>query len=169
MQVTDALLGGAFASRITANIREQKGYTYSPASTVNTHVSSAHWVEVADVTTNVTGPAIKEIFAEIERLRREPPPEAELTGIKNNLAGAFVVSNASRGGVIAQLVFVDKHKLGDDYLTRYVSDVMSVTAEQVRRVADKYLAPAMMTLVVVGDTKTVKAQVAPWEQPATAQ
>ena len=169
MQVTDALLGGAFASRITANIREQKGYTYSPASTVNTHVTSAHWVEVADVTTNVTGAAIKEIFAEIERLRREPPPEAELTGIKNNLAGVFVVSNASRGGVIAQLVFVDQHKLGDDYLTRYVSDVMSVTAEQVRRIADKYLAPAMMTLVVVGDTKTVKAQVAPWEQPATAQ
>jgi len=169
LQVTDALLGGAFASRITANIREQKGYTYSPFSSVNTHVATAHWVEVADVTTNVTGPAIKEIFAEIDRLRREAPPEEELTGIKKNLAGVFVVSNTSRGGVISQLVFVDQHRLGDDYLRNYVTNVMNVTAEQVRRIADQYLAPSAMTLVVVGDTKTVKSQVAPWEQTATAQ
>ena len=74
--------------------------------------------------------------------RREAPPEAELTGIKKNLAGVFVVSNASRGGVISQLVFVDQHRLGDDYLRSYVTDVMSVTAEQVRRVAEQYLAPS---------------------------
>ena len=169
LQVTDALLGGAFASRITANIREQKGYTYSPFSSVNTHIATAHWVEIADVTTNVTGPAIKEIFTEIDRLRHEAPPEEELTGIKKNLAGVFVVSNTSRGGVISQLVFVDQHRLGDDYLRNYVTNVMNVTAEQVRRVADQYLAPSAMTLVVVGDTKTVKSQVAPWEAAATVQ
>jgi predicted Zn-dependent peptidase len=169
MQVTDALLGGAFGSRITANIREQKGYTYSPFSSVNTHATSAHWVEIADVTTNDTGPAIKEIFAEIDRLRREAPPDDELTGIKKNLAGVFVLSNTSRTGVISQLAFVDQHELGDDYLRNYVSSIMSVTAEQVRRAAEQYLAPSAMTLVVVGDTKTIKGQVAPWEHTATVQ
>jgi predicted Zn-dependent peptidase len=162
LEVTDALLGGAFASRITANIREQKGYTYSPSSTVQTHPGQASWVETADVTTNVTGPSLKEIFFEIERLRKEAPPAAELRGIQNNLAGIFVVQNASRSGVISRLSFVDLHGLGDQYLSTYVKQVMAVTPEDVRRIATDYLAPDKMTLVVVGDVKTVKEQVAPY-------
>jgi len=106
---------------------------------------------------------LKEIFAEIDRLRREAPPAEELRGIQNNLAGVFVVQNASRAGVINRLVFVDQHGLGDDYLSTYVKRVMTVTPDEVRRVANDYLAPDKMTLVVVGDEKTVKEQVASWE------
>jgi len=163
LDVTDSLLGGTFASRITSNIREQKGYTYSPFSTVTTNVKTSHWVEQADVTSAVTGAAIKEIVGEISRLRTEAPPAAELQGIQHNLAGTFVVSNASRAGVIGQLAFVDRHGLGDDYLAKYVERVNAVTPEQVRQVAAKYLVPDRMTLVVVGDAKTVKEQVAPYE------
>jgi predicted Zn-dependent peptidase len=164
LEVTDALLGGAFGSRITSNIREQKGYTYSPYSTVDEHPGQAHWVEVADVTTKVTAESLKEIFFEIERLRKEAPPAAELRGIQNNLAGIFVVQNASRSGVIGRLAFVDLHGLGDEYLSSYVKRVMSVTPEEVRRVAAEYLTPDKMTLVVVGDVKTVKDQLAPWSK-----
>jgi zinc protease len=162
LEVTDSLLGGSFASRITANIREQKGYTYSPRSIVTSHPGEAHWVETADVTTTVTGASLKEIFFEIDRLRTEAPGAAELQGIKNNLAGVFVVQNASRDGVIGQLSFVDQHGLGDQYLATYVKRVMAVTPEDVRRVANQYLTSDTMTLVVVGDTKTVKSQLAPW-------
>ena len=162
LQVTDGLLGGTFASRITANIREQKGYTYSPFSTVETHPGSGVWIESADVTTNVTGASLKEITFEIERLRKEPPPEAELQGVKNALAGLFVVQNSSRGGVIGQLAFVDLHQLGDGYLSSYVKSLMAVTPVDVQRIANTYLASDKMTIVVVGDTKTVKGQVAPW-------
>jgi zinc protease len=162
LEVTDALLGGAFASRITANIREQKGYTYSPFSAVETHPGVASWVETADVTTKVTGESIKEILFEIDRLRKEAPPAAELRGIQNNLAGIFVVQNASRTGIISRLAFVDQYGLGDAYLSTYVKRVMSVTPDDVRRVANQYLTPDTMTLVVVGDTKTVKDQLAPW-------
>ena len=164
LEVTDSLLGGAFGSRITANIREQKGYTYSPYSTIETHPGDASWVEAADVTTDVTGPSLKEIFFEIDRLRKEAPPAAELQGIKNNLAGVFVVQNASRSGVIGRLAFVDEHRLGDQYLPTYVQRVMAVTPEDVRRIAHQYLVPEKMTLVVLGDTKTVKDQVAPWSK-----
>lgn len=164
LQVTDALLGGAFGSRITANIREQKGYTYSPFSAVEAHPGQAHWVETADVTTNVTGDSIKEIFFEIERLRKEAPPAEELRGIQNNLAGIFLVQNASRTGVIGRLAFVDLYGLGDAYLSTYVKRVMAVTPDDVRRIANEYLAPDKMTLVVVGDLKTVKEQVAPWSK-----
>jgi predicted Zn-dependent peptidase len=164
LRVTDSLLGGAFGSRITSNIREQKGYTYSPFSTISAHPGQAHWVETADVTTNVTGESLKEIFFEIDRVRKEAPPAAELRGIQNNLAGIFVVQNASRSGVIGQLNFVDLHGLGDEYLTTYVKRVMGVTPEDVRRIASDHLAPDKMTLVVVGDVKTVKEQVAPWSK-----
>jgi len=58
---------------------------------------------------------------------------------------------------------VDQHGLGDDYLSTYVKRVMTVTPDEVRRVANDYLAPDKMTLVVVGDEKTVKEQVASWE------
>jgi predicted Zn-dependent peptidase len=160
--VTDSLLGGAFGSRITSNIREAKGYTYAPYSTVQPMVGSAYWSEAADVSTAVTGAAIQEIANEIERLGREAPPATELRGIQNNLAGTFVVSNGSRAGVIGQLVFVDRYRLGDDYLAKYVERINAVTPEQVRQTARQHLASDAMTLVVVGDTKAVKSQVARW-------
>jgi zinc protease len=128
---------------------------------VSAKLGTAHWVETADVTTANTGDSLKEIRSEIVRLRTEPPAASELAGIQNNLAGTFVVSNASRGGVIGQLAFVDRHGLGDDYLARYVDRVQAVTPEQVTAMARKYLDPEQMTLVVVGDEKVVKGQVTP--------
>ncbi|HEU4680148.1 MAG TPA: pitrilysin family protein [Gemmatimonadales bacterium] len=159
LQVTNSLLGGAFGSRITSNIREEKGYSYSPGSAVTDLYRQAHWAEQADVTTNVTGASLKEIFKEIDRLRAEAPPEPELTGIKKNAAGIFTLQNSSRMGIIGRLQFVDLHGLPDSYLTDYVKRVLAVTPEQVKAVAQKYLRPDQMTIVVVGDKKTVAGQI----------
>jgi predicted Zn-dependent peptidase len=159
LDVTDALLGGAFNSRITANIREQKGYTYSPYSTISSRYRDAYWAEVADVTTNVTGPALDEIFKEIDSLRRAVPSREELDGIQKYVAGTFVLRNSSRAGIISQLSFVRLHGLGEDYLTSYVKRVYAVTPDEVKRIADQYLDPAKMAIVVVGDRKVVRGQV----------
>jgi zinc protease len=165
--VTNSLLGGAFGSRITSNIREQKGYSYSPFSAVTDQYRLAHWAEQADVTTNVTGASLKEIFGEIDRLRSEAPPQPELTGIERNLAGVFALQNSSRLGVIGRLQFVDFHGLPDAYLTDYVKRVLAVTPEQVKTIADRYLQPDSMTIVVVGDKKTVADQLKPYERPGS--
>jgi predicted Zn-dependent peptidase len=164
MSVMNALLGGSFASRITSNIREQKGYTYSPFSQVSARYRDAYWVETADVTTKDTGASIKEILAEIKRLQSEPPSETELRGIQNYLAGTFVLQNSSRLGIIGQLHFVDQHGLPDDYLNTYVSRVYAVTPQQVQQMAAKYIQPNKATIVVVGDTKVIADQVAPYEK-----
>ena len=164
LQVTNALLGGSFASRITSNIREAKGYTYSPSSSLSTRYRDAYWVQVADVTTAVTGPSLKEIFFEIERLQKEPPTEAELMGIKNYLAGIFVLQNSSRQGVINQLAFVDLHGLDDKYLTTYVQKVFAITPKDIQRIAQTYLLGDKMTLVVVGDKSKVAEQVSVFGQ-----
>jgi predicted Zn-dependent peptidase len=162
MTVANSLLGGSFASRITSNIREQKGYTYSPNSSISTHYRDAYWVQVADVTTAVTGPSLKEIFYEIERLQKEPPPEAELQGIKNYLAGVFTIQNSSRAGIIGQLAFLDLHKLPDTYLTNYVQNVLAVTPQDVQRIARQYLKSEQMAIVVVGDKAQVTSQLTPY-------
>jgi predicted Zn-dependent peptidase len=103
LAVTNALLGGSFSSRITANIREQKGYTYSPRSEVSRWYHDAYWAESADVTRQYTGASLKRIFAEIDRLRGEPPAAPELKGIQNHVSGVFVIQNSSRGALIGQL------------------------------------------------------------------
>jgi predicted Zn-dependent peptidase len=163
--VTNALLGGSFGSRITSNIRERKGYTYSPRSLVSDRPKDAHWVEIADVTTKDTGASLKEIFAEIDRLRSEPPPAAELQGIQNYLAGTFVLQNSSRAGIIGRLQFLDLHGLPDAYLTGFVARVHAVTPEDVTRIAKTYLKPEETTIVVVGDRKEIDEQLKPFGPP----
>ena len=160
--VTNALLGGSFSSRITSNIREQKGYTYSPSSQISRRYHDAYWVEVADVTTAVTGASLKEIFGEIARLQKEPPPAAELQAIESYLSGLFVIQNSTRQALIGQLQYVDLQGLGEDYLKTYVQKVNAVSPADVQTMTAKYIKPEMMTIVVVGDKSKISEQLAPF-------
>jgi predicted Zn-dependent peptidase len=162
LQVMNAILGGSFGSRITSNIREQKGYTYSPFSQLSARYRDAYWVEVADVTAEHTGDSIREILAEIDRLQSAPPSDAELQGIKNYLAGVFVLRNSTRDGLVGQLEYVDLHNLGPDYVNTYVQKIYAVTPEQVQQMARKYVDTERLTMVVVGDKQKVAQQVAPY-------
>jgi predicted Zn-dependent peptidase len=161
--VTNALLGGSFNSRITANIREQKGYTYSPRSQLSNRYHDAYWAESADVTTKFTGASLKEIVAEINRLGSEPPAAAELKGIQNYLSGIFILQNSSRGALIAQLQNVEALGLGDDYLKTYVAKVNAVSPADVQKMTGQYLKPQSMTIVVVGDKSKITEELAPFE------
>ena len=162
LNVMNALLAGSFGSRITSNIREQKGYTYSPHGAVTTRLGAATWAETADVTSNVTGASIKEILAEIERLRSEPPSEAELRGIQNYVAGTFVLPNSSRRGIAGQLAFLDLYGLSEEYLRTYVQRVYALDPEDIQRLARTYIDPAGMAIVVVGDP-AVREELKPYE------
>jgi predicted Zn-dependent peptidase len=164
--VTNALLGGSFGSRITSNIREQKGYTYSPSSQISRRYHDAYWAETADVTTQFTGPSLKEIFAEVDRLAKEPPADAELKGIQSYLSGLFVIQNSSRGALIGQLRFVDFQGLGEDYLKTYVQKVNAVTPADVQKQTAEHIKPDQMTIVVVGDKSKVAEQLAPYGRTA---
>jgi zinc protease len=160
--VTNTLLGGYFSSRMTANLREQKGYTYSPFSQLSSRRHDTYWAQNADVTTAVTGPSLKEIFGEIDRLQAEPPTEAELQAVKNYAAGTFVLLNSTRGGIINQLEFVDLQGLPETYLRDYVARVNAVTPATVQQMAQKYISDDKATIVVVGDRKTIEEQIKPY-------
>lgn len=158
LQVTNSLLGGSFGSRITTNLREDKGYTYSPFSTINNGYRAALWYEQADISTEHTGAAIQEIASEIRRLQSEPPPAEELKGIQNYEAGIFVLQNSSPGGIINQLNFIDFHGLDESYLTDRVKNIYSVTPEKVQQLAKEHFRYEDMTLVLVGDKKQLEKQ-----------
>ena len=163
LQVTNALLGGSFNSRITANIREQKGYTYSPFGQISNRYRDSYWAENADVTTKFTGASLKEIVAEVNRLASEPPNATELKGIQNYLSGLFILRNSSRGALISQLQNVDALGLGEDYLKTYVAKVNAVSPADVQKMTSQYLKPQSMTIVVVGDKSKITEQLTPFE------
>ncbi len=151
----NSLLGGTFGSRITSNIREDKGYSYSPDSSINARRGVALWVLSAEITAEHTAAALTEIFSEIERLQRELPTEAELTPVKNYRAGVFVISNSSPNGVLGQLAFMDLHGLPDDFLVHWVENVQAVTPAQVSEMARRFVRLEQMTVVVAGDLAKV--------------
>ena len=166
LAVTNALLGGSFGSRITSNIREQKGYTYSPRSEVSRRYHDAYWAESADVTTQYTGPSLKEIFGEIDRLAKEQPSDAELKGIQSYMSGLFVIQNSSRSALIGQLRYADFQGLGEDYLKTYVQKVNAVTPAEVQKQTAEYIKPDQMTIVVIGDKAKISDQLAPFAASA---
>ncbi|UGU15820.1 insulinase family protein [Sinomicrobium kalidii] len=159
LDITNSLLGGSFGSRITSNIREDKGYTYSPRSSLQSNYKTGVWFEAADVTSEFTGASIKEIKKEITRLQEEAPAGEELEGIKNYESGLFVLRNSTPGGIIGQLNFLDLHELPESWLEDKVKNMYEVTPEQVSEMVKKYIKPGEMTLIVVGDKAKIKDQV----------
>jgi predicted Zn-dependent peptidase len=159
LDVMNSLLGGSFGSRITSNIREDKGYTYSPSSALVANFKTGLWYESADVTTEHTGASIDEINKEIVRLQNEAPGKEELQGIKNYESGIYVLQNSTPGGIIGQLNFLDIHDLPESFLVDQVKNINAVTPEQVQEMAKKYIQPGKMTLIVVGDKEKIKDQV----------
>lgn len=157
--VSNSLLGGSFGSRITSNIRENKGYTYSPYSTVINRKGSSVWFEQADITSEHTIDAVNEIEREISRLQTAPPSKDELAGIQNYEAGVFVLRNSSPSGIINQLNFMDLHGLSDSYLSNYVKNVYSVTPEMVMQYTKSNLPYGKMIKVMVGDKEAIQQQI----------
>ena len=156
--VANSLLGGSFGSRITSNIREDKGYTYSPYSSISNKRSGSLWMQQADVTAANTIDALKEIDKEIKLLQKETPSQKELEGIQNYQAGVFVLVNSSPFGIISQFNFLDKYGLPDSYLSNYVKNIYKVTPAKVSEIARDHYKVEKMTVVMVGDKESIEKQ-----------
>ena len=169
LAVMNALLGGSFTSRLTRNLREDKGYTYSPGSGVTWGMGGGYWTFNADVNTEVTGAALMETFGEITRLSENAPDAVEADGIRTWMSGIFILQNASTGGIIGQLNFRDLYDLPDDYLESYVPSLNAVTNDDISRVASTYLDLDNVVLVVVGDVAVIEEQVRALPELANAR
>jgi zinc protease len=158
--LTNSLYGGAFNSRLVMNIREDKGYTYSPRSSVNPLRQHGYFSVSAAVRNDVVAASLSEIFYEIDRLRALAVPEAELADARNYLSGVFSLGLATQEGLLSQLATVALNELPDDYLETYRDKVRALTPEDLLAMARKYLDSANLQIVVVGDRTQIESQAA---------
>jgi len=158
--LTNSLYGGAFNSRLVMNIREDKGYTYSPRSSVNALRQHGYFSVSAAVRNDVVAASLTEIFYEMDNLRSVPVPTAELADAQNYLSGIFSMGLATQDGLLSQLSTVALNELPDDYLETYRQRVRALTPEDLLATARKYLDSANMQIVVVGDRAQIEEQAA---------
>jgi zinc protease len=156
--LTNSLYGGAFNSRLVMNIREDKGYTYSPRSGVNALRQHGYFSVSAAVRNDVVAASLTEIFYEMDRLRSLPVPEPELADARNYLSGIFSMGLATQDGLLSQLATVALNDLPDDYLETYREKVRALTPADLLAAARKYLDSANMQIVVVGDRTKIEDQ-----------
>jgi zinc protease len=158
MQVMNIALGGLFSSRINMNLREQNGYTYGASSGFSFRRAPGPFQVASGIRTDVTAPAIDEIFKELRGMVDRPLTEDELTKAKdamaNSLPGAFE-SSANAVGNFSNVFIYD---LGLDYYTKYAAQVNAVTRDQTVAMAKKYLDPSKMVVIAVGDRAKIEAE-----------
>jgi zinc protease len=149
-QVLNCLLGGYFGSRLMANIREDKGYTYGIGSAIASLKGAGYFFIATEVGADVCSSALEEIEKEISLLKTELVDEAELGLVRNYMLGSML------GSLENAFSHADKFKnvyfsgLGYDYYDNYIKTVKAITADQLKALANKYLDTEKFTKVIVG-------------------
>jgi zinc protease len=156
--LTNSLYGGAFNSRLVMNIREDKGYTYSPRSGVTPLRQHGYFSVSAAVRNEVVAASLTEIFYEMDKLRSVPVPAPELSDAQNYVTGVFSMGLATQEGLLSQLAIVALNDLPNDYLETYREKVRALAPEDVLTAARQYFDSANMQIVVVGDRSQIESQ-----------
>jgi predicted Zn-dependent peptidase len=156
--LANSLYGGAFNSRLVMNIREDKGYTYSPRSGVTPLRQHGYLSISAAVRNDVAAASLTEIFYELDKLRSLKVPVSELADAQNYLSGVFSMGLATQEGLLSQFSTVEVHDLPQDYLETYRDKVRALTPGDLLDTARKYLDSANLQIVVVGDRSQIEEQ-----------
>ena len=156
--VMNQILGAGASSRLFMNLREEKGYTYGAYSRSYSKRHAGSFEATSEVRTAVTGDSLKEFFYELNRIRDDRADEQELQDAKNFLTGVFPIRAETQGGLTGLIVAQKLHDLPEDYLETYRDKVNAVTLENVQRVANKYITPEKIAIVIVGDAEEVLPQ-----------
>ena len=153
------IFGGSFSSRLNANLREDKGWTYSPSAGVE-HLESASLLTVsAEVATEVTAPSLVEIVYELGRMATLPVGADELEAARRYRTGATALSLQTQSGLATQLVVLASAGLDATWLRGMPKRFSRVTLGDVLRVSRLHLAPGRLVTVLVGDTARIKDEV----------
>jgi zinc protease len=153
--VMNTILGGSFSSRLNMNLREQHGYSYGASSVFDMRAEAGPFAAAAGVQTDKTAEALKEFFNELNGILQAVPAD-ELARAKNYVALRYPSSFETTGDISRRLEDALIFHLPDDYFAKYVQNIQAVTAADVQRVAQKYVAPGKFAVVVVGDQKTIE-------------
>ena len=156
--MNDILGGGAFSGYLMQNLREDKAYTYGAGSSLNSDKLVGTFSANASVRNEVTDSAIVEFFYEINRIRTELVSDEHLSLIKNSTIGSFARSLEQPNVLASRVLGININDLPLDYYETYLENINKVTKEDVLRVAQKYINPDRMNIVVVGNEEEVASK-----------
>ena len=162
LRTADTIYGGSFYSRLTRNIRESKGYTYSPFSSSNTRAKTGAFLAGAFVRNEVTGPTLLEIFYELDRMRVLPVTDEELSAAKEFSTGNFSVELASQFGLAGRINTIYTYGLDKSFIDDFRPKIEALTTADIQKAAAKYFDTYRAAIVIVGDWEKVKDQVTPF-------
>jgi zinc protease len=154
--VMNEVLGAGAASRLFLNLREEKGYTYGVYSNVSARKYAGPWTAGGDLRTEVTDGAMTEFLRELNRIREEKVPDAELDAARRSVVARFALSLESPQQLIGYAITRKAYNFLANYWDKYPAQIAGIRAEDVQRVARKYINPATMQVVAVGDAGKIK-------------
>jgi zinc protease len=149
--LADRVLGGGPSGRLFLNLREDKGYTYGAYSGFGGSKFRGTWVSSSEVRTDVTEGAMHEFMYELKRLRDEKVSADELQNAKTAIIGSFALSLEQPNSLLQNIITQKLYGLPADYWDTYPQKVTAITAEDVQRVAQKYIDLGHLQVVAVGD------------------
>jgi predicted Zn-dependent peptidase len=159
LQLANLVFGGYFSSRLTENIREDKGYTYTPNSRLDHAAAGSALVVQADVATEVTAPALLEMQYELGRMATGPVQQSELDNVRQYAIGNLAMSVATQTGLASTLSALAGVGLDIDWLREHPRHLATVTLDEVYAQARRFLAPARLVTVVLGDAAGMASSV----------
>jgi zinc protease len=155
--VLNTMLGGQFVSRVNLNLREDKGYTYGARTSFDYRREAGPFTASAGVITKNTKESVFEFLKELRGVRGGIPiTEKELEFSKQAIIRGFPRTFETPGQMANRLSDVVLYGLGDNYFNSYIQNVRAVTLADVQRVANRYLDPSRMTILIVGDRKVIE-------------
>ncbi|HMG84271.1 MAG TPA: pitrilysin family protein [Terracidiphilus sp.] len=164
-RVATAIYGGTFGSRLVRNIREDKGYTYSPFAVMRNYQAAGMLISQADVRNAVTAPSLNEILYELNRMVTTSPTTDELDTAKRFLVGIEAIQLQARSAVSDELARLWVSGLQPDAIGTYGRKVAAITSQDVDTAAKKYFPAAKTAIVAVGEEKVVRDALAPFGLP----
>jgi predicted Zn-dependent peptidase len=154
--VVNMILGGQFVSRINMNLREDKGYTYGARTAFEFRRAPGPFVLHASVQADATAAALRESISEIRAIRGERPvTREELELGRASLTRGYPRSFETADQIARAAAQLSLYDLPDDYFTQFVPKVLALTEDDVTAIAAKYIDPARLLSVVVGDREKV--------------
>jgi zinc protease len=157
MRVANQVLGDGPASRLFVKLREEKGYTYGAGSSFHALQFAGPWTASSDVRTEVTEGSMTEFFNELNRIRTEKVPAPELEDAKRTIVAKFALSLEHPAQLLDAALQIKRYGLPADYWDTYPEKIAAVSADDVIRVAKKYINPDNAQIVVVGDATKIKS------------
>jgi predicted Zn-dependent peptidase len=160
LQLANLVFGGYFSSRWVENMREDKGYTYGPHTSIEHFIAGSALLVSAEVATEVTGPSLLETLYELGRIASLPPGEEELEQARRYALGTLRLGMSTQAGLAGLASMYASFGLRLEHLGKHSAALATATREEVAEVAARFLAPAQAVTVVLGDAERVASSLA---------